>query len=428
MAVNSAARAQSNPFAVDEPLKSVRGWSIGAVKDNDASFFPNACVAIRDYPSQTRFVLFRSELNDWGFAIFNRGMNQVKAQREYPFVAAIDGRRWTFNLTGLVRDGHHGVAAAGITNQFLEAFMAGRQLSLFHQGRRLQNFRLTGTRAAGLAVEECFAQGRHRNEAGFEIVGSQADHGLATLYDLIVYSADRPVPSVMEFEEGLNQQQTISSMIKSDTIKSVHDCSIEFRQWCHDVLKTGQNGDDVVQEWGEWRDAAASDKAFRRSFITGLVDEAISGGYTILSDREVRFFKDNNPNARFEIPYGSRVGMNMTIIDFGGIGTPEAWIELRHLWRNAKEVCEAYANDFSEDCIRRNISNPYRGEVSANCDTGVLRDLNGIRYQFVGRSDDSFRDYDVVEVASKKTLDGSMASGLPLIIEYYKALCPSMLK
>ena len=215
-------------------------------------------------------------------------------------------------------------------------------------------------------------------------------------------------------------------MVNSGVVKSVHDCLVEFRDDCRDVITGSDPGSDYIAEWGEWRDGAYSDNGFKRSFVEDIISNSKIGGYTILSDDELALYKSENPNSVFELPYGSRAGMSMTIFDFGGIGTSEAWIELRHLWRNAREVCQEYANDFSIDCVRRNVDDPYRGEISANCATRRLTDLSGIRYQLGGRSDDEFMEFDIVELASGTRLDGSSASGHGISLEYFKALCPNL--
>lgn len=424
----SVGQAVSNPFNLDTYIKTARDWAIGAITRDNAPLFPNSCVAIRNYQSGTRTVLFRSDYDGWGLAFFNSRWDTIQDGSGYDLRVRIDQEDWNFGFLGRVADGNYGLSVNNLSAQFVRAFTGGSQMDLIYRGNRLERIQLRGTTAAALAVEECFNQQRNRDrsvESGLS-ASAKAKGAFASLYDLIVFASDHPSSRVQAFEDGLDSNRTLKSMVNSGVVKSVHDCLVEFRDDCRNVITGSDPGSDYIAEWGEWRDAAFSDNGFKRSFVEDIISNSKIGGYTILSDDEIALYKSEHPYSVFELPYGSRAGMSMTIFDFGGIGTSEAWIELRHLWRNARAVCREYANDFSVDCVRRNVDDPYRGEISANCATRRLTDLSGIRYKLGGRSQDEFLEYEIVELASGERLEAATASGHAIKLEYFKALCPNL--
>lgn len=128
--------------------------------------------------------------------------------------------------------------------------------------------------------------------------------------------------------------------------------------------------------------------------------------------------------ARNTIPYGSRAGMELTIIERRGIGTANARIRVVHTEANARSFCIEYAQDSSPACVRRAMREVRpRSELTANCRTGIFTDAFGQRYQFRGPRQDGTPPFRIINLASRENLDGSSASGYPVAIEQFQALC-----
>ncbi|MEN3232713.1 hypothetical protein PUR29_03660 [Methylobacterium ajmalii] len=131
-------------------------------------------------------------------------------------------------------------------------------------------------------------------------------------------------------------------------------------------------------------------------------------------------------NAAGKIAYGSRAGMEVTVTSVSGIGTANAVIKAAHTRQNAKTYCVDYVLNNSNECIERAMRDVQVSDaVFGNCKTGVFTTFNGQKYKFAGRkkaSDDVIGSYRVYEGGS--LLDGSSASGYPVAIETFRALCP----
>jgi len=137
----------------------------------------------------------------------------------------------------------------------------------------------------------------------------------------------------------------------------------------------------------------------------------------------------NGAGAAEKIGYGSRVGMNLTIISANGLDTEQAEIHAIHDRKDAGIFCREYARDFSSKCVNEEMrSAPKSFVYRANCETGVFLSVGG-RYRFVGPAkedpDNMMIAYQVIDLGTGEDLDGSEASGYPLAMEVFKDLCPS---
>ena len=125
------------------------------------------------------------------------------------------------------------------------------------------------------------------------------------------------------------------------------------------------------------------------------------------------------------VPYGSRAGMEVTVVRMSGLDTTKARIITKHTRDNAISFCRDYAQNVTEDCIKEELSVPLNDSVSANCKTGEFETFTGERLRFAGKSrSPSMSKYRVIDLATKQDLDGSSASGYPVAMMIYKALCP----
>jgi hypothetical protein len=127
------------------------------------------------------------------------------------------------------------------------------------------------------------------------------------------------------------------------------------------------------------------------------------------------------------IGYGSRAGMEVDVVSMSGIDTARAIIRTRHTRQNATAFCREYVGKVTADCIRQELAKPLNDEVTANCPRGEFTDFQGARYRFAGasRDKDTMAKYVVISLPSGEAADGSMASGYPVNITIFKALCPS---
>jgi hypothetical protein len=69
------------------------------------------------------------------------------------------------------------------------------------------------------------------------------------------------------------------------------------------------------------------------------------------------------------IYYGSRAGMEVTVVGVSGIGTTHAVVGVKHPRENARTFCTEYANDKSEACIDRTLRETrLNDQLEGNCD------------------------------------------------------------
>lgn len=127
------------------------------------------------------------------------------------------------------------------------------------------------------------------------------------------------------------------------------------------------------------------------------------------------------------IGYGSRAGMEVDVVAMSGIDTDHSIIRTKHTRQNAIAFCREYVGKVTADCIRQELAVPLNDQVTANCTRGEFTDFQGGRYRFAGPSRDknSMAKYTVISLPSGEIADGSMASGYPVNIMIFRALCPT---
>lgn len=129
------------------------------------------------------------------------------------------------------------------------------------------------------------------------------------------------------------------------------------------------------------------------------------------------------------IGYGSRAGMEVSVISVEGLNTSHAVIRTKHTRDNAIAFCRDYVGKVTEQCIRQELSVPLNDSITANCVTGEFSDFHGNRYRFLGlnRNPGQFAlaKYAIMDVATREIADGSMASGYPTNMALFRALCPA---
>jgi hypothetical protein len=131
------------------------------------------------------------------------------------------------------------------------------------------------------------------------------------------------------------------------------------------------------------------------------------------------------------IYYGSRAGMVVTVVKKSNLNSTHAKITTKHTRENAVQFCKEYVQKVSEKCIKDNLAEgkELMTEISANCRTGKFTTLYGQGYQFRGPNPDYdptgiSTEYLLFQVGQQEALDGSMASGYPVALEQFRAMCP----
>src|ERR1700730_3792216 len=128
-----------------------------------------------------------------------------------------------------------------------------------------------------------------------------------------------------------------------------------------------------------------------------------------------------------KLQYGSRVGMTVSIISMSGLSTANAVIRTKHTQEDAVSFCRNYVGKVTQKCIQKELATPLNDSVAANCPAGEFTDFYGRRYQFLGPNknlrDDTVK-YLIRDQSSGEFSDGSNASGYPVNMQIFKALCP----
>ena len=129
------------------------------------------------------------------------------------------------------------------------------------------------------------------------------------------------------------------------------------------------------------------------------------------------------------IGYGSRAGMEVTVISIEGLNTSRVIIRTRHTRENAIAFCREYVQSVTEKCIQKELSVLLNDQISANCSTGEFTDFYGSHYRFLGPNRNTgsltMAKYAIIDLMTNKIADGTMASGYPTNIAIFRALCPA---
>ena len=129
-----------------------------------------------------------------------------------------------------------------------------------------------------------------------------------------------------------------------------------------------------------------------------------------------------------KIYFGSRAGMQVTIVSVDGLDSETAVIRTEFTPDDAKRFCVEYVGEVTPECIAQQLELNLNDRVTANCRTGEFVDFHGNHHRFEGKNDDQsagFADYIIRDLATGEVADGSSASGYPVNFEIFRALCPS---
>ncbi|RWM91204.1 MAG: hypothetical protein EOR86_26375 [Mesorhizobium sp.] len=136
-----------------------------------------------------------------------------------------------------------------------------------------------------------------------------------------------------------------------------------------------------------------------------------------------------SPAAARTLGYGSKAGMEVTVVKKSGINTSHASILTKHTRQNAIGYCRDYVGKVTEDCIAKEMKTPLHLEVTADCKSGKFTTFYGANMLFQGRSPaGSETDYQITDTDENVVLDGSGGAGYDYTLEQFKALCPNRVK
>jgi len=138
-----------------------------------------------------------------------------------------------------------------------------------------------------------------------------------------------------------------------------------------------------------------------------------------------------SPAGAKTLDYGSRAGMEVTIVKKTGIGSSHASIVTKHTRQNAIGFCRDYVGEVTEECIAKELRTPLHLEITADCKTGKFTTFYGGKMLFQGRNKgtDVTTDYLITSIDDDNAvLDGSGASGYDYTLEQFKALCPNRVR
>jgi len=175
---------------------------------------------------------------------------------------------------------------------------------------------------------------------------------------------------------------------------------------------------DEEEEVKRKREAEAKRKA----------EEAAAAATTLAQTETRQAFEPESPPET--IYYGSRVGMRVNVLSKQGIDSENAIIKTKHTLENAIEFCREYEHSAQKKCIDEEFSIKINDYISANCQEGNFTDFFGNVYEFQGFKDNHndpvpLAEYAIYDYKSNEILDGTSASGYPVNLEIFKALCPS---
>lgn len=131
------------------------------------------------------------------------------------------------------------------------------------------------------------------------------------------------------------------------------------------------------------------------------------------------------------IDYGSRAGMEVSILGMEGRDTDHAVIRFKHTRDNAIAYCRDYVRDVTEDCVRDALAEDpgFKQALTADCKTGDFTDFTGVHYRFLGlRPKAGYFDddrYVIKDVDADEMLDNAITSWYLTTLNVYRALCPA---
>ncbi|WP_425416497.1 hypothetical protein [Oricola indica] len=138
---------------------------------------------------------------------------------------------------------------------------------------------------------------------------------------------------------------------------------------------------------------------------------------------------DVQNDGRDLIPYGTRVGMDVTVISRQNLGSDSARIVIEHTRQNAINFCRDYVGKVTEECIQEEMALPIADHIEANCKNGEFQDAFGQKLRFDGlnsnQSDVGDPRHLLWSFENDEYLGNYSASGYFERLIAYDELCPN---
>lgn len=131
------------------------------------------------------------------------------------------------------------------------------------------------------------------------------------------------------------------------------------------------------------------------------------------------------------LSYGSRAGMEVTVVSKEGLGTPLAKIVTKHTKANATAFCREYVGKVTPKCVAEEMKSQLIPIIEANCQTGKFTTIAGGRYHFAGvnnrydPTEGTSPKFIIYQVGEKEPLEAFSATGYDVALDQFKALCPN---
>lgn len=134
-----------------------------------------------------------------------------------------------------------------------------------------------------------------------------------------------------------------------------------------------------------------------------------------------------------KVYYGSRAGMQVSVVSRSGIDTPRAVIQVELRREDAVAFCRDYVLKVTDECIQEELAIKLQSKFTGDCKTGRFTTITDQTYVFLGRNTamnagTMGNDFVLIDADTNQPLDGSMASGYPVAIEQFKELCPARVR
>jgi hypothetical protein len=99
----------------------------------------------------------------------------------------------------------------------------------------------------------------------------------------------------------------------------------------------------------------------------------------------------------------------------------------QHRREDALAYCRDYELRITRKCIADELAKHLKATISADCSRGIFSNFTGDRLQMKGlnpKTDDVGPKYILVNLGTGEVADGSEASGYPINMGIFQALCP----
>jgi hypothetical protein len=134
-----------------------------------------------------------------------------------------------------------------------------------------------------------------------------------------------------------------------------------------------------------------------------------------------------------KVYYGSRAGMQVSVVSRSGINTSRAVIQVEHRREDAVAFCRDYVLKVTDECIQEELAIKLSPKFSGDCKTGRFTTITTQTYVFLGHNTTTNpgtmgNDFILIDADTNQPLDGSMASGYPVAIGQFQELCPARMR